>query len=102
MIPFLKDQRWDEGMVAGVRATCARLDGSMANDSADSDEEDMEALIAFVVIFALLILIAIGVAKGLDVSIDAVALLTYLYYQPILALMVVLSVLLKRRPAHQL
>lgn len=61
MIPFLKDQRWDEGMVAGVRATCARLDGSMTNDSADSDEEDMEALIAFVVIFALLILIAIGV-----------------------------------------
>ena len=48
------------------------------------------------------ILIAIGVAKGLDVSVDAVALLTYLYYQPILALMVVLSVLLKRRPAHQL
>lgn len=48
------------------------------------------------------ILIAIGVAKGLDVSVEAFALLTHLYYQPILALMVVLSVLLKRRPAHQL
>lgn len=48
------------------------------------------------------ILIAIGVAKGLDVSVESFALLTHLYYQPILALMVVLSVLLKRRPAHQL
>ncbi len=36
MIPYLKDNRWSEGMVAGVRATCGRLDGSMENDpSAD-------------------------------------------------------------------
>ena len=33
MIPYLKDGRWSEGMLAGVRATCARLDGSMENDT---------------------------------------------------------------------
>ena len=33
MLPYLKHDRWDEGMVAGMRATCARLDGSMANDT---------------------------------------------------------------------
>lgn len=29
MIPYLKDSNWDAGMVAGVKAVCARLDGSM-------------------------------------------------------------------------
>lgn len=33
MIPYLKDGNWNEGMVAGVKATCQRLDGSMTNDS---------------------------------------------------------------------
>lgn len=33
MIPYLKDGNWNEGMVAGVRAVCARLDGSMVNDT---------------------------------------------------------------------
>lgn len=61
MVPYLKDQRWDEGMVAGVRATCSRLDGSMSNDSDDSDEEDIEALIGFAVICGIFILIAIGI-----------------------------------------
>lgn len=37
MVPYLKDGNWDAGMVAGVKATCARLDGSMVNDSADND-----------------------------------------------------------------
>lgn len=35
MIPYLKNGNWDEGMVAGVRAVCARLDGSMTNDTED-------------------------------------------------------------------
>ena len=30
MIPYLKDGNWDAGMVAGLKATCQRLDGSMA------------------------------------------------------------------------
>lgn len=33
MIPYLKDGNWDAGMVAGLKATCQRLDGSMENDS---------------------------------------------------------------------
>lgn len=33
MIPYLKDGNWDAGMVAGVKATCQRLDGSMENDT---------------------------------------------------------------------
>ena len=38
MIPYLKNGNWDEGMVAGVRAVCARLDGSMANDTEEGDD----------------------------------------------------------------
>ena len=37
------------------------------------------------------ILIAIGVAKGLDIRVDSLSLLSHLYYQPILALAVILS-----------
>ena len=39
MIPYLKDGKWSEGMVAGVRAVCGRLDGSMTNDT--ESEEDV-------------------------------------------------------------
>ena len=39
MIPYLKDGNWDAGMVAGVRAVCTRLDGSMENDT--EEEEDV-------------------------------------------------------------
>lgn len=55
MVPYLKDGNWDAGMVAGVRATCARLDGSMTNDS--EEEDDLSAVGIF-----LLILGIIGVA----------------------------------------
>ena len=41
MIPYLKDERWSEGMVAGIRATCARLDGSMENDGSTSEDGDL-------------------------------------------------------------
>ena len=43
------------------------------------------------------ILIAMGVAKGLDMSIDAVSLLSSLYYQPLLAIAVFCSMLLYGR-----
>ena len=39
MVPYLKDGNWNDGMVAGVKAVCARLDGSMANDT--EEEEDI-------------------------------------------------------------
>lgn len=45
MIPYLKVGNWDAGMVAGVRAVCARLDGSMENDTPTEDEESPWALI---------------------------------------------------------
>lgn len=61
MIPYLKDGRWSEGMEAGIRATCARLDGSMENDAA-ADEEDSgmgSVILAVVGIFAAGIVLAI-------------------------------------------
>lgn len=39
MIPYLKDANWDAGMVAGIKAVRARLDGSMENDT--EEEEDL-------------------------------------------------------------
>ena len=45
------------------------------------------------------ILIAIGVAKGLDLSIDSISLLKCMYYQPVLAAAVFLSFFLARRRA---
>ncbi len=38
MIPYLKDGRWSEGMEAGIRATCAHLDGSAPVGNPDEGE----------------------------------------------------------------
>ena len=38
MIPYLKDGNWDAGMVAGVKAVCSRLDGTMVNDTEEEDD----------------------------------------------------------------
>jgi len=43
------------------------------------------------------ILIALGVAKGLDMNVDSLALLRSLYYQPLLALAVMASILFNGR-----
>ena len=43
------------------------------------------------------ILIAIGVAKGLDMAIDSFSLLKCLYYQPLLALAVFVSMFVGRK-----
>ena len=43
------------------------------------------------------ILIAIGVAKGLDMSIDSISLLKCLYYQPLLLLAVIIAIILPRK-----
>lgn len=56
MIPYLKDGNWDAGMVAGLKATCQRLDGSMENDAL-SDSNDGGS---FDFILAILCFIAIG------------------------------------------
>lgn len=60
MIPYLKDGNWDAGMVAGVRATCARLDGSMTNDSEEEDDLSAGGIL-------LLILGIIGVAMVIGI-----------------------------------
>ncbi len=51
MIPYLKDGNWDAGMVAGVRAVCGRLDGSMVNDGEDEDELSFFGILAAVIGF---------------------------------------------------
>ena len=57
MIPYLKENRWSEGMVAGIRATCARLDGSMENDlPVDGDDDGAGSV--FLVLFGI---VAVGV-----------------------------------------
>ena len=47
MIPYLKNEQWSEGMVAGIRATCARLDGSMENDSGTGEEDSLWPIFVF-------------------------------------------------------
>ena len=63
MIPYLKDERWSEGMVAGIRATCARLDGSMENDGSTSEDGDMGTAVAIIFAF-ILFAIAISIAAA--------------------------------------
>lgn len=62
MIPYLKDGNWDAGMVAGVRAVCARLDGSMVNDS-DEDGGDSPTGLILAVVGFFAIAIAAGILK---------------------------------------
>lgn len=50
MLPYFKDNNWNAGMVAGVRAVNGYLDGSMEN--IDSDEKEGDPLI-FIIIFLL-------------------------------------------------
>ena len=55
MLPYLKNGNWNAGMVAGLKATCQRLDGSMENDSlsesADGGSFDfILAILCFMVI----------------------------------------------------
>lgn len=47
MIPYLRQGDWNNGMVAGVRAVCQRLDGSMVNDTPSQDEDSSWGLIVF-------------------------------------------------------
>ena len=61
MIPYLKDGNWNEGMVAGVKATCARLDGSMVNDGTN----DSEGEFPFSIILAILCFVGVGIGATL-------------------------------------
>ena len=57
MIPYLKDGNWDAGMVAGVKAVCSRLDGTMVNDTPDDEGDDVG-----IVILMFLGIIGVGIA----------------------------------------
>lgn len=51
MIPYLKDENWDEGMTIGLKEVCRRLDGSMENDSSSEQSDEMSfILIGFLII----------------------------------------------------
>lgn len=50
MIPYLKDANWNDGMVAGVRATCQRLDGSMVNDTPSDEGGTSGGMLIFAIV----------------------------------------------------
>ncbi len=66
MIPYLKDGNWDAGMVAGIQAVCARLDGSMTNDGTDEEEDDITtillAIFGFIAVGGVISILAIRAA----------------------------------------
>ena len=49
MIPYLKNNQWDDGMLAGMKKVVARLDGSMENE----EEEDSATGLFFFLFFTL-------------------------------------------------
>lgn len=62
MLPHLRAEQWSEAMVAGVRAVCSRLDGSMENDGSSAREGEITLgglLLLILGLFA--IAIAVGV-----------------------------------------
>lgn len=50
MIPYLKDGNWDTGMVAGMQATCQRLDGSIKNNLQENGKSESWALPILIII----------------------------------------------------
>ncbi|MDR0895321.1 MAG: TPM domain-containing protein [Prevotellaceae bacterium] len=62
MVPYLKKQQWSEGMVAGVQAVCARLDGSMKNEQPDDSgsADDGSGLLVFAIGLFALVAVLIG------------------------------------------
>lgn len=61
MIPYLKVENWNEGMVNGLRAVCQRLDGSMVNEDT-SDENEVSGLAILLAIIGF-----IGVASVISI-----------------------------------
>lgn len=62
MVPYLKDNRWSEGMVAGIQAVCKWLDGSMTNDgNGDGDEDGLVGFLIAICVFFLLAFLLIWI-----------------------------------------
>lgn len=51
MLPHFKDDGWDAGMVAGIRAVNGYLDGSMENIDDDEEEELLPIVIILLILF---------------------------------------------------
>ena len=51
MLPYFKDNNWDAGMVAGVRAVNGYLDGSMENIAEEEKDDSLSVIIVFLLIF---------------------------------------------------
>lgn len=52
MLPYFKDNNWDAGMVAGVRAVNGYLDGSMENiGTEETDNDSLGFIITFLLLF---------------------------------------------------
>lgn len=57
MIPYLKKDDWDRGMVNGVRAVCQRLDGTMEAEEEDEEDDVLAAMLVFAGIFGIVIVV---------------------------------------------
>ena len=51
MIPYLKQENWDQGMVHGVADICRRLDGTMINESPSHEDDTFFPMILFMGFF---------------------------------------------------
>lgn len=51
MLPYFKDNNWNAGMVAGVRAVNGYLDGSMENIAGEEEDDSWSVVIIFLLIF---------------------------------------------------
>ncbi|MBE6287031.1 MAG: TPM domain-containing protein [Mediterranea massiliensis] len=56
MIPYLKNNRWDEGMIIGVQAVCKQLEGSMTNQKVKEENSGHEAILIMAVLLGLFII----------------------------------------------
>lgn len=62
MLPYFKDDNWNQGMVEGIQAIAQMLDGSMENVD-DEDEEELIAVLIFIFLFLGIIGIIIYLAN---------------------------------------
>lgn len=69
MLPYFKDDNWDAGMVAGIRAVNGYLDGSMENIGGDEEEDDS---LGFIIMFLLIFGGFVGIALFMNWQKNAV------------------------------
>ncbi len=61
MIPYLKEEKWSEGMVSGVTAVCRRLDGSMKSDG---NQKNSSGENTYILLFLFIGIIAVSTLAG--------------------------------------